>query len=456
VTASSTKPQEFSAEVREHYEELPYPYCNPETESKNFYGLDGMSLDAFNHVGWEGKRDLRKGARILLAGCGTGDMMVNLAEQLVDSDTQIVAIDLSTASLNIAKARVKKRGLTNVTFHHMSILDLPKAGLGEFDIIESSGVLHHLPDPNAGLAALASMLKDDGIMGIMVYAQYGRMAIYMIQDMLRKMIPEGASRPEKIAIAREFLTLVPHTHWMTFNGGMYINDLSWPDGSGIYDLFLHSTDRAYTVPQLYEWVEGSGLQLTDMFGPYSNNSLYNPDNYTNSDALRHIFASKPPRERFAIAELMHGAINKHYFYAAKMLKKQAQLSDDMVITFGPMQWLFDKFVPSFLKELSKVPVGAQVEGMPRAISDSPLFRMTKTPYSEALLRMLDGKRSIGSMVAALMKEDGASIQTIARDLNIFYHELANAGLVFLRHESIPPYRTGPEMMQRVRQHVGNI
>ena len=415
-----------------------------------------MSLDAFNQIGWEGKRDLRHGTRILIGGCGTGDMVVSLAEQIAGSTTsEIVAIDLSSASLAIAKARIEKRGLTNVTFHHLSILDAPKVGLGTFDIIESSGVLHHLPDPNAGLAALAKMLKADGLMAVMVYAQYGRMAIYMIQDMLRKMIPSGATRSEKIEIAREFLSMVPHSHWMNFNGEMYKTDLSWADGSGIYDLFLHSTDRAYTVPQLYDWVEGAGLQLVDMFSHVSNNSLYNPERYTNSDRLREILATKSVRERFAIAELMHGGINKHFFYAAKTPKKPAKLADDMVIVFGPMQLLFDTFITSMLHSLAKAPIGSYAEAVPRPLIDGLPLSITKTRHVEALIRMIDGKRTVGNMVATLLNT-GADIKTVAHDIHLLYNELASGGVAFLRHESIAPYITGLDVATRIGKHLGKL
>ena len=55
-----------------------------------------------------------------------------------------------------------------------------------FDQIVCTGVLHHLENPDAGLAALRDVLKPDGAMHLMVYAPYGRTGIYMLQEFCRR------------------------------------------------------------------------------------------------------------------------------------------------------------------------------------------------------------------------------------------------------------------------------
>ncbi len=94
----------------------------------------------------------------------------------------------------IARARAEARGLTNIVWERGSLLDLPSFGLGTFDYIDCCGVLHHLPDPAAGLAALVSVLAPGGGMGLMVYAPHGRTGVYMAQDALRH---AGAARSER-------------------------------------------------------------------------------------------------------------------------------------------------------------------------------------------------------------------------------------------------------------------
>jgi 2-polyprenyl-3-methyl-5-hydroxy-6-metoxy-1,4-benzoquinol methylase len=69
---------------------------------------------------------------------------------------EITYLDLSTAARRIAEARAAARGLSNIEFHTGSLLDA--GDFGEFDYIDCCGVLHHLPDPQAGFDALAGAL----------------------------------------------------------------------------------------------------------------------------------------------------------------------------------------------------------------------------------------------------------------------------------------------------------
>ncbi|PZP86806.1 MAG: hypothetical protein DI582_01705 [Azospirillum brasilense] len=443
-------PQEFSTEVRGHYEELPYPYRDVAQEGKQFNGSDGFNPTAFTHHGWQGKRDLRDGARILIAGDGTGDASINWAESMLGSRAEIVAIDLSSQSIALAKARLAKRQLTNVTHHHMSILDLPTAGLGSFDVIECTGVLHHLPDPAAGLAALGSVLKDDGIMGLMVYAEYGRVAVYMLQDLFRRLSTPDMTRAEKLALARAFLDNVPTTHWITVKNELFLGDIQWPDGSGIYDLLLHSTDRAYTVPQLYEWVQGAGLNLHGLFGDFISESLYEPGNYNRDPRILASLEGKDKPERQAIAELMHGSMCKHNLYVTKQPKEPASFADDMVITYGLMHTLFVSFVAELSALLAQVNIGERVLFRPRPMATAEMMYLTRRPATIMLLQAIDGKRSIGEIVGLVSREAKLSRNDVRKDLHLLYTEMYDRLLVFLRHESVPPYFTAVEMLARLR------
>ena len=87
--------------------------------------------------------------------------------------------------MNIAKQRAQIRGLNNIKWHLESILNIPKMNLGLFDYINCSGVLHHLESPDEGLKSINSVLKEDGVMGLMVYGQYGRTGVYQIQELAR-------------------------------------------------------------------------------------------------------------------------------------------------------------------------------------------------------------------------------------------------------------------------------
>jgi SAM-dependent methyltransferase len=296
--------------VRAQYEELPYPARDPRDEAKRLVTGSPSQVWELNHYVFAGRRDFAKPFRVLVAGGGTGDACVMLAQQLADlrSPAEIVYVDLSTASRAIAEARVKARGLANVSFHTLSILDLPEAGLGRFDYIDCSGVLHHLESPERGLAALVSVLADDGGIGLMLYGDLGRTGVYDVQEMLRAVAADGAPAA-RIALARRLLGSLPPTSRLQRNP--FVSDHLKAGDPGLFDLLLHARDRAYRVPEIAALIKGAGLRLAGWAAP----AAYDPLLQVRDPALRERLESLAPLERAAFAELLTGNLRKHVFYA---------------------------------------------------------------------------------------------------------------------------------------------
>ena len=159
------------ATVRAQYEDLPYPPVDPQDELRDLKSTFADYPARVNHYGWGGKRDFSKGFRILVAGGGTGNSAIYMAEHYCPMGAEIVYIDLSSASIKIAKKRAELRKIDTIRFLQGSLLDLPTLKLGKFDYIECSGVLHHLPNPALGLHALTEMLAADGVLNLMVVWQ---------------------------------------------------------------------------------------------------------------------------------------------------------------------------------------------------------------------------------------------------------------------------------------------
>lgn len=449
---TESTPKDYSAQVREHYEVLPYPMRDWKDERRVLYTSDHISLDGINHEGWGGKRDLREGGRFLIAGQGTGDATVFLAEQLRGTNAEIVSIDLSTASINICKSRLAERGLDNVKVLHMSILDLPTAGLGKFDFIDTSGVLHHLDDPLEGLKALEAVLADDGIIGIMVYAFYGRISVYMLQVLFQFMMAPDTHPLVKIEIAREYLKAMPKSHPMTHaRNWAFGNDIDEETGSGLYDLLLHSTDRAYTVPQLYEWAEGAGLVMGNFCNEWEGNMAYIPEVYTTSPLLRALVAEKSLPERQTIAELMSGSIIKHIFYVSKTPKVEAEFADDMVVSLGFRQRLFPEFIPSLVAGLAPLSIGQQFE-QPVTMLKAPSLVITKNAHTAALLNLIASEKPIGEIITAVAAQTGATEEAVRKDFKQLYHELRSRRRIFLRHISVKPYVQFEEIARRLKNY----
>ncbi len=138
-----------------------------------------------DHHLWGGARDWSRPLRALVAGGGTGDGLIQLAQLLTDAGRayQITYLDLSIAARKIAEARAAARGLTGISFVTDSLLDA--GDHGPFDYIDCCGVLHHLPRPQAGFDALAAALAPGGGIGCMVYAPLGRSGVYPLAGGLR-------------------------------------------------------------------------------------------------------------------------------------------------------------------------------------------------------------------------------------------------------------------------------
>ena len=303
--------------VHTQYEGYPYPARDPADEAKRLVTGSPSHLAEVNHYLFAGARRFGAGAppfRALIAGGGTGDGAIMLAQQLSDAGGvgEIVHLDLSQASSDIAKARAKARKLGNIRFVIGSLLDLADLdlGLGTFDYIDCCGVLHHLADPAAGLRALAAVLADDGGMGLMVYGTYGRTGVYPAQDAL-KMLAGGDDDTRRLAIARTLLADLPETNWLKHNP--WLADHLHGDDAGLYDLLLHARDRAYTVSETFGLADAAGLAITGFIEP----ARYDPTTYLQDEGLAARAAARPWRDRCALAELLAGSIKRHVCYVAK-------------------------------------------------------------------------------------------------------------------------------------------
>jgi SAM-dependent methyltransferase len=320
-------------EVRDQYESLPYPARDPADERKRLLRTWVDDLPMINHYGFAGRQSFRSGFRALVAGGGTGDATIFLAEQLRDTDAKIVHIDISDASLEIAKKRAAIRGLTNISWIRDSLLEVPRLGLGKFGYINCVGVLHHLEDPDAGLRALLEVLAEDGVMGLMVYAKYGRTGVYQVQSLMKLVNDPSLPRNTRIANTRQILGALPKSAWFKRGEDLY-NDHRQGD-AGLFDLLLHSRDRAYSVAELYEWlVDGHGLhlELTDV---NVGRSAYLPAMLMGPkppDVLEAIMRM-PARRQHEIAELLSGRIQTHSFFATRSPRAAAYGDPDLIPFF---------------------------------------------------------------------------------------------------------------------------
>jgi SAM-dependent methyltransferase len=111
-------------------------------------------------------------ARILEIGCGTGQMSLYLAR----ANRIVIGADLTRASLQLGAAAARRFGMDGVQFVET---DLHHPGLraGAFDVVYTSGVLHHTPDPRQSFARLLPLLRPGGIIVLGLYNAFARMPL---------------------------------------------------------------------------------------------------------------------------------------------------------------------------------------------------------------------------------------------------------------------------------------
>lgn len=286
--------------VKDQYEVYPYPHRDPADEAKRLImGSPSHPLE-MDHYLWGGARDWSKPLRALVAGGGTGDGLIQLAAVMKQAGRpcEITYIDLSTASRQVAEARAKTRGIDSITFHTGSLLDAPD--LGAFDYIDCCGVLHHLPDPEAGFRALRAALAPGGGMGMMVYAPYGRSGVYPLQQAFGDLYGDMPPK-ERLKAARKLMERLPEGHPFKVNPNL--NDHTHGE-AGFYDLLLHSQDRSYDVTQLIDTLSSTGWALSGFTCP----ALYDLTRFAPiPEGMDEVTA-------MATAERLNGTIRTHTAY----------------------------------------------------------------------------------------------------------------------------------------------
>ncbi len=374
------------ARLAEQYEAFPYPKRDPRDESRRLIIGSPSHLREVDHWVFGAARRASEPLRALVAGGGTGDGAIMLAQQMATAGRpgRVAYLDRSTAAHGVARARAEARGLT-LDWHMGSLLDLPDSGLGPFDYIDCCGVLHHLPDPAAGLRALLSVLAPAGGLGLMVYAPHGRTGVYMLQDALRRLAPEGDTPPARLDVARRVMRHLPESAWLRRN--TYFGDHLDGGDAGLYDLLLNPRDRAYTAPEFIALLESAGLAVTALMEPLR----YDPAVYLPDPKLRARIDALGPAARAGLAEALTGNMSTHVAYCVRTA--EVRPAPD------PMR---EDAVP-VARELPAAELARNIrpDGTLPFLFDGLRVPVPLPPLAVAILGLVDGARTVGGIAAAL-------------------------------------------------------
>ena len=390
----------MSDKVRAQYEGYPYPHRDPRDEAKRLITGSPSHLREIEHYLFDGRLPKQRPFRALIAGGGTGDGLIMLAQQLADQgvEAEITYLDPSAAARAVAEARAEARGLKAIRFLTGSLLELAERAPGPYHYIDCCGVLHHLDAPGTGFEALAAALAPGGGIGLMVYGALGRTGVYPVQAMLRRIAPPAADGgpPDaaRLRLARRLLAALPATNWLRRNP--LVADHLRGDDAGLYDLLLHAADRPLSVPELAALVDGAGLAITGFIEP----ARYDPASYLSDPALLKPLAGLDRLERAAFAERLAGSMKTHVCYVAP----KARAAGAVARPDGPAA------VPVFRELDGPTLAKSLTPGKPLTVEDAGIrLRFPLPRLAAAIAQRIDGARSLGEIHEGLRDGPGRGL-----------------------------------------------
>jgi SAM-dependent methyltransferase len=339
-------------------------------------------------------REYKADLDILIAGCGTNQASVFAYN---NPDAKVVAVDISQPSLDHQQYLKDKHGLWNLELHRLPIEELPTLGL-DFDLIVSTGVLHHMASPPAGIEALKGCLRRDGVIAVMLYARYGRIGVEVLESVFRDM---GLGQDDaSVQIVKEMISVLAPGHPVQ----QYLKiarDLQASD-AGMVDTFLHGRQRSYSIDECIDLVTTAGLVLQGLFlkAPYYPHDLYAPG--TGAD---HAVNALPETKLWSVMERIQTSNACHFFMACREDRPKTSYTIDFSTEDS------SDYVPMFR--------------MRCGLAGSEIFRSDwRKNLSAAQLpfvRAIDGRRTIREIAADVAQSgarrgDVAELEKFARKL----------------------------------------
>lgn len=216
--------------IRRFYEDAPFPgypardsieWLRARAERSEFARL----LD----------RAIPGNARVLDLGCGTGQMSLYLAR----ADRVVVGADLTRASLQLGAAAARRFRLDRVQFVET---DLQQLGLrrGSFDVVYSSGVVHHTPNPRASFARIVPLARPGGMIVLGLYNAFARIPFRL----------------------RRLVARLSGYRWMAFDPVLRDRENeparreAW-----LRDQYQHPEEHRHTLAEVQQWFDENSVEF---------------------------------------------------------------------------------------------------------------------------------------------------------------------------------------------------
>jgi len=185
---------------------------------------------------------------ILVAGAGTGEIAVASAQKYLGA--RVLAVDLSLGSLSYAKRNTPAPLAAHIEYAQGDILKLATIGR-DFDVIDCSGVLHHMADPLEGWRILLTLLRPGGLMHLGFYSEAGRKDVVAARSFIAD---RGfGSTPPEIRRCRQELLNTPLAGVARFADFFTTSECR--------DLLFHVHEARMTIPAIAAFIGDHHLKF---------------------------------------------------------------------------------------------------------------------------------------------------------------------------------------------------
>jgi SAM-dependent methyltransferase len=216
--------------VTDIYKLTPFPNYKEDETKQSLIDKGNKNL-----LAKEFKKFIGNNKSFLEVGCGTGQLSIYLA---IGTNNEIIALDPTIESLNLAKNFSKQNNILNIKFINADIFD-EVLSKNYFDFIWCNGVLHHTKNPYKAFEITVQSLKNNGYILVGLYNKIGR-----IRTLIRKYL-------SKVFGIRFLEQFDPTLKYLKLNNE---EKKSW-----IYDQYFHPIESLHTLDEVLDWFKKNDI-----------------------------------------------------------------------------------------------------------------------------------------------------------------------------------------------------